>query len=500
MTKRRPPALARTLLEWVDPANHALQGDLLEEFAAGRSRLWYWRQVAAAAGVAAARPVRAHGLSGLEPAMLGLIMFFLLAFYVVFVVNVTDWLLRFEGVDLLSRVPRLIARWPLTTALLAFGAGALLGRAIGAGGDRHRVARIVAFGGTTMLCAVAGLQAVTAAAPSVFLPDVYQQVGTTAAFIAGVIGSLSAALMVPPRRLPLGLALAVSLIIPSVSAAQTQRPDATPADPVAAILDAFQTHDLVALSDAHGNVQSQTFLRSLVRDPRFAAAVDDIVVEFGNARHQGLVDRFLKGEAVDDATLRAAWTNTTIANEIPVDEAFFPTVRAVNAALPPAKRLRVLLADPPIDWTTVKTRDDHLGWLAMRANPAGVFTVWQFCDELAQLQADVATWSAPALARVRGTSIGAADISALTPVRSRMSVRDGVMTPVPATDWRELRVEDQLDAILCLGRRADMARSEPSPARCAEPGYLEERLRRITLTGIPAAEAERARQLCAGRQ
>ena len=52
MTPRRPPVLAQTLLEWVDPANDALHGDLLEEFASGRSRLWYWNQVFAAAGVA----------------------------------------------------------------------------------------------------------------------------------------------------------------------------------------------------------------------------------------------------------------------------------------------------------------------------------------------------------------------------------------------------------------------------------------------------------------
>lgn len=206
MTPRRPPVLAQTLLEWVDPANDALHGDLLEEFASGRSRAWYWRQVFAAAGVAMARPVRAHGMSGLEPAMLGLIMLFLLGFYVVFVVNVTDWLLRFEGVRLLSRVPKLLAWWPAAAPLLALTAGLLAGRLIGVAGDHHRVVRIVAFGGTTMMCAIAALQAVTATVvPSLFLPDLYQQVGTTTAFVAGLIGSLGAAVMARPRDLPLAL-------------------------------------------------------------------------------------------------------------------------------------------------------------------------------------------------------------------------------------------------------------------------------------------------------
>lgn len=206
MTSRRPPVLAQTLLEWIDPANLALHGDLLEEFAAGRSRLWYWRQVVAAAGVAIARPVRAHGLAGLEPAMLGLIMLFMLGFYVVFIVNVTDWLLRFEGVHVFSRVPAWLARWPVMAPVLALSAGLLAGRMISSGGD-HRIARIVGFGATTMLCAIFGLQAAEElSVPVLLLPQFYQQVGTTAAFIAGLIGGVGAAMMVKPRNAPLALA------------------------------------------------------------------------------------------------------------------------------------------------------------------------------------------------------------------------------------------------------------------------------------------------------
>lgn len=206
MTPRRPPVLAQTLLEWVDPANDALHGDLLEEFAAGRSRVWYWRQVLAAAGIAFSRPVRAHGLSGLEPAMLGLIMLFMLGFYVVFIVNVTDWLLRFEGVQVFSRVPAWLARWPAVAPLLALSAGAVAGRVISSGGD-HRLARIVGFGATTMLCAIGGLQAAEElSVPVLLLPQFYQQVGTTAAFIAGLLGGVGAAMMVKPRNAPLALA------------------------------------------------------------------------------------------------------------------------------------------------------------------------------------------------------------------------------------------------------------------------------------------------------
>jgi len=46
MISRKPPSLATWLLEGLGHtrANPALAGDLLEEFAAGRSQAWYWRQ------------------------------------------------------------------------------------------------------------------------------------------------------------------------------------------------------------------------------------------------------------------------------------------------------------------------------------------------------------------------------------------------------------------------------------------------------------------------
>ncbi len=324
---------------------------------------------------------------------------------------------------------------------------------------------------------------------------------------------------------------------------------ATPVEPVTAIVDAFRTHDIVALCDAHGSRQSQLFLQSLVRDSRFATVANDIVIEFGNARYQDRVDRFVRGEAVDETALLEVWTNTTIANEIPIDETFFQTVRAVNAKRPREQQIRVLLGDPPIDWATVKTREDHTRWLAMRdsypaavvqvevlakrrralvvygqlhfqrhnimsnfamddwraqtivsllerSTPARIFTVWQFGDEIASVQADAADWPAPSLAVVRGTRLGAADIARFTPARGRMAIRGGATVPVPESEWRMLRAEEQFDAILYLGRRSTLTEAPPSGRRCAEPGYLDERLRRIALTGIPVFEADRARQVC----
>jgi hypothetical protein len=74
----------------------------------------------------------------------------------------------------------------------------------------------------------------------------------------------------------------------------------------------------------------------LIRNRRFAATVNDIVVEFGSARYRSVMDRFVHGEAVPDAVLRQVWQNTTQPQaiwDVPIYEDFFRAVRAVNASL-----------------------------------------------------------------------------------------------------------------------------------------------------------------------
>ena len=86
----------------------------------------------------------------------------------------------------------------------------------------------------------------------------------------------------------------------SAHAQQSAQPrPAVPIDPVPAIIDTFQSHSVVAITDAHGNEQAQAFLISLVRDRRFTDTVNEIVVEFGSARYQNVMDRYVRGEDVD---------------------------------------------------------------------------------------------------------------------------------------------------------------------------------------------------------
>jgi outer membrane receptor protein involved in Fe transport len=152
------------------------------------------------------------------------------------------------------------------------------------------------------------------------------------------------------------------------SHAQT-RP-AIPLEPISAILDAFKTHQIVALGEgAHGNEQGHAFRLSLIRDPRFATIVNDIVVESGNALHQDVIDRFVRGDDVPYETLRQVWQNTTQPStgwDRLIYEEFFRAVRTLNASLARERQLRVLLGDPPIDWTKIQSRSDLGRWLNER--------------------------------------------------------------------------------------------------------------------------------------
>jgi hypothetical protein len=125
-----------------------------------------------------------------------------------------------------------------------------------------------------------------------------------------------------------------------------------------AVLAAFGTSRLVGLAEAHQLQEHHDLLQTLISHPRLPGVVDDVVVEFGNALYQDTIDAFvLDGQPVADADLRLVWRNTTesplMTWDAPVYEQFFRRLRAVNWTLPPSKRIRVLLGDPPVDWSKV---------------------------------------------------------------------------------------------------------------------------------------------------
>ena len=127
------------------------------------------------------------------------------------------------------------------------------------------------------------------------------------------------------------------------------------------IFEAFQTHPLVGLGETHRRAQEIDFYTALIRDPRFARDVGNVVVEFGGAVHQDIIDRYVAGEDVPYLELRKVWTDTVGWTGVVPSmgyQLFYYQVRQVNLTLPPQNRIHVWLGEPVIDWSQVKTHAD----------------------------------------------------------------------------------------------------------------------------------------------
>jgi hypothetical protein len=127
------------------------------------------------------------------------------------------------------------------------------------------------------------------------------------------------------------------------------------------IFAAFRTHPLVGIREAHSLAQELDFYSALIRDPRFPTQVGNVVMELGDAAYQGTIDRFVNGDYVPYAELRKVWADTVgwsptmdVLGSINV----YATIRDVNLALPPGRRIKVWLGDPPADWSKIKTKAD----------------------------------------------------------------------------------------------------------------------------------------------
>lgn len=156
---------------------------------------------------------------------------------------------------------------------------------------------------------------------------------------------------------------------PALAAPGSASPRPQPA--IQALFDAMEKYPLVGLGEVHALQEQHDFIQALLHHPALPGKINDLVVEFGNARYQDVMDRFIAGQPVANAELRQVWRNTTISGanpvwDAPVYEQFFRTVRAANMMLPPAQRLRVLLGDPPIDWTRVQRKEDWLAFALQR--------------------------------------------------------------------------------------------------------------------------------------
>ena len=333
--------------------------------------------------------------------------------------------------------------------------------------------------------------------------------------------------------------LVLLFAFPSDGCAQTAA--AKPLDPVDGIINAFKTHDVVALGEGdHGNEQGAAFRAKLYRDPRFQDVVNDIVVESGNGRYQAMMDRYIAGETVPEKELRRAWLETTQPTEVWDSDIYadmFRTIREVNQKLPKEKQLRVLLGDTPYPSDPANPRaptrrsdtfpaeliereviakkrkalivygDMHFLRRVpppMPGQPAGtivgllgkagvkVFSIWTFTGlgaELPTLQPDIATWKKPSLTLIKDTPLGTAPFTFYYPKGSGMMMRPGPNGPIVVDLGETIGgvMEEQFDAVLYLGPKSEITYAELSKSLCADPEYVEMRAARLSAMRRPGA-------------
>jgi hypothetical protein len=301
--------------------------------------------------------------------------------------------------------------------------------------------------------------------------------------------------------------------------------DIVPLNALTGLLDAFDRTPLVALGERHSIQEQADFLVALLHHPRFSETVQAIVVEFGNARYQALIDRFVGGEPIANQDLRPVWRDAFSwgAMDAPIYEQFFRTVRAINRTLPRGRQIRVLLGDPPIDWQAVQDwrdihpfleRDQHYAGVVERevvlpgrralliagilhfvrrhppnqsdrpnvvelldARYPGMTSVVVphvgFGHRNGELELRLASLPIPALAWINGTWLGDLD--------PRILFAAGQPTE-DADRYAGRTLRDMADGYLYLGPRATLTRSLPNPAIYrGDAAYLAELDRRREL-------------------
>ena len=121
----------------------------------------------------------------------------------------------------------------------------------------------------------------------------------------------------------------------------------------------------------------------------------------------------------------------------------------------------------------------------LETSGVSVFNISTFAD-LSRFQPNVASWRTPAIALLNGTLLGAVPLETLL----------GPLPPVESFKSNP-NIDDHYDAVLSLGPPSAMTRGKLAYPRCAEPAYVEMRVGRMVLTGMPATVGDRLAEECA---
>jgi hypothetical protein len=302
--------------------------------------------------------------------------------------------------------------------------------------------------------------------------------------------------------------------------------DPRPVDAATVMIRAFDTHPIVALGDLHGCQELYDFIHSLLHNLELKNKANDIVVEFGNSLYQDLADSYVAGKEVPPAELTQIWRNHTNPKvfDSPVYEQFFQTVRELNQSLPEGNRWRVLLGDPPIDWSKTATnkewgrmlyrRDAHFAGVVEKEvlakgrralliiggahllrgidkenvtgrveaqRPGSMFIVIPhsgFSERNEEIEARLAKWKSGTLALLKSTWLGDLHPGLRWPQLKNVKLS-------AAGDSKEPRLEDVADAWLYVGPRESLTEVLPFPGIYRDEYWKELNRRNLIMWGKP---------------
>lgn len=131
-------------------------------------------------------------------------------------------------------------------------------------------------------------------------------------------------------------------------------------DAVTGMLAILDSVPLIAILEEHLLAEEGDLYQRLLRDPRAPGKIDDVIIELGNQLHQPLADRYVgwrEGPAVPPDSVQMMLQDNTQAGlttmYAPMYPAILDAVRDANAKVARARRIRILLGDPPVDWRTL---------------------------------------------------------------------------------------------------------------------------------------------------
>jgi hypothetical protein len=350
---------------------------------------------------------------------------------------------------------------------------------------------------------------------------------------------------------PAGRLSAVAALLIATIPISAQRAVVHERDIVKAIVDQFDQSDLLGLGEFHGSQADQDLRFQVIHSKAFARKVRIIAVEGLNAFYQEDLDHYIRGEDVPLEQVQKVWRDSTGIFVGPVIltiyQQFLSEVRSVNHGLPDRLKLRVIAADPPLDWSKVETTADFRAILnkrvtfgvgvierealVMRQKALLVFAGSWFTRNMqhrtanglvpwtetigagldrdypgrlyviapvrsgeypdsAKLEGLIGTPASPVLLRLHGMAFGALDANEFLPANPALLLGS------PAPPFRTYRdgttLSDVADAVIYRGKVAD-AVVRPDPSYAADTAYAAELKRRAGFAGAPPPGARGGR-------